>query len=1802
MDLPSGGSEGEKVGGPMLFPGSGTCPSPPDGGIGVSTVCAADLLPAPQPGDGKERPSLQRSTSLSAPLYFSLPVPLFPCAAPAHLPPPSTLSGLVSTADDFASWGVALESLAAATFRASLLELLHSAYLPSRPRLMWRRVKRRLRGDGECWGEAESAEGCERQAREKEGTAGASHEGGKRGPGERRLSGHCDEGDGPGAVLSRSVRSPAVPPEKATECGLEPETECGAMWGRNGGRKVTEMMKRRELLLEDVCSRFFLWFYVDVSRKMITDGLSLARRRLPVDWVYRHYGTLLTMPECHFDIYPPYCIPIAHERTASFLGDMEGKEGSPAQCRTPVSSDSLSEVSDSSQEAEPEEDGGETLPPEASSASLEDSLVDLTKRSFPEEADEAVREEVPAKDAQDSGVEALPHIEVETSSGVHTPEDSVESGVSDVAHCSPSNRHAASLEALLPSSSEAGCDSRLSPAELSTTELHDEDSDAGDTGNSFPLSGACPAPGAPVPLSAGPSVLENSPASPLGAAEPCAASDVSPRTDAGTPSRLPFAVSPVAKKRTSSPIHTNGEVSPQLFSRRSESGSPWSSRTCRASVLSEAFDSSKKDELAYSLSRIRQVSSYSPVFSPSYADFRDLRAAVSRGDQDACAPPQQPATAEDSSRTSCASQTAAEQCPENLTDGASGDSSTGSDAEEPREDDKDDFLIVLSESEAEETERMHQLAATMRRSLQTKGRASPRNEGAEGRETARAAEAEAGAKRPGNLGRSGEPVAVPVKKGNRESLSSRTRMAQEHASEEAEEQEEDNQPIVERTGEVEERLLQEETVHGARSNEETATRLPADAGSAVASASNEESRIEEPHGERKRARSKGKRDSGLAAGCRRSARLSSAAREKSAVRGVEREARGRAGCMDSEKREGGEFVANEGAAGAEPFFPSSSEEKLGDSAERRGRVARRTGTDRKASSRNVLLRRKSGEGAACGAGRGESLPEGAHHETFHAVPYRARKRRKTHERVVPEIAEDEERHESSRDAKDMETPQRSQERKREERRRRLSNGRDGGEVPVGDGGFLAAGEDVEKLGKSPRSDFERETDSEAHQDTRGGSRGSSRGPEKTRFLEKDDSLGVASPERHEKVSWLGTDSDEDGENRDSSPATSKRTVDLLSPPPSPAMSCRQDAERGARPSVSLAVSTVSGRLEGDVGQPVKDEPRAHVAGSLACELESTEDRQEPPGEGPVAVAAGRTRPLFSRFPREAHAPFSSDRDSGALKASALQAQMMEIFGGSASQASQARKSCESVPALEGEGRKREDAESRRLSTLGASAPVDLWSQYESERAQTERLSSETEDASFSVSPRREDPEEAPARAEAGEARRELGGKSEEREEAGRRSAETERDLGAEEQRERIHEETRIPRFRGYRLHTSGRFLRGSGPFAQRYLQEVDARLEAIETQLAAAKAATETHRAWGRVPSFARLPRRSVAPGLEPPSFPRSDDESPEALETSPRERRPRCAVETPHRACTERAEVSLERSPDTDSEVEQSGGERTPQLAEFDQNPGRERRESGLSGLPWASREGAFPTADHVGIDDVDQEGDASETRLHRGTLRMRSDQEAASPCARGKGGGKSLYQGRGIRTGLQRRQPVSSTRREGSPVSLATRQTLGGLPGARGGGGFGKSGAAPRAAHAAPRAFGRGPSTEAGREAAVRSRSLRGGVAASRGVSTPGARAAGSTRLGDIAPFGRSQREVGKAETHAPAPDACRPKRSAPLPRVALFATQREQKQAKAHGPLRETQPTRRGVSPAANARLPHATKRVGSAAGGTPAKTGV
>ncbi|PHJ22846.1 hypothetical protein CSUI_003296 [Cystoisospora suis] len=241
----------------------------------------------PQVPRSEERGS-PRHWSAFCPFYFSLPLPLFPCSAPKVAPPPSSLAPIVCAADDFALWNVSLESLTSATFRASLLELLHTAYLPARPRTMWRRVKKRLRLDEECWGEAPFLTGNHAYGPLFQGGLGSSS----------------------GSLAGGRPRFPS---------GRHLHTT-GA-YAHKSGTLLSDAEVVRELLIEDVCSRFFLWFYVDVTRKVIEDGRSLASRSLPRDWIYRHYGILLSLPDCHFGIYPPYCIPAAQARVLSVAED-----------------------------------------------------------------------------------------------------------------------------------------------------------------------------------------------------------------------------------------------------------------------------------------------------------------------------------------------------------------------------------------------------------------------------------------------------------------------------------------------------------------------------------------------------------------------------------------------------------------------------------------------------------------------------------------------------------------------------------------------------------------------------------------------------------------------------------------------------------------------------------------------------------------------------------------------------------------------------------------------------------------------------------------------------------------------------------------------------------------------------------------------------------------------------------------------------------------------------------------------------------------------------------------------------------------------------------------------------------------------------------------------------------------------------------------------------------------------------------------------------------------------------------------
>ncbi|KEP61101.1 UNVERIFIED_CONTAM: hypothetical protein HHA_251560 [Hammondia hammondi] len=1725
MDLQPGGSEGEEAcGGGSTHLGCGT---------EAPSVGRVDSLH--EAGSGEEDRQKPPQTPLSAPLYFSLPLPLFPCAAPSHFPAPATLSSLVSTAEDFACWGVSLESLAAATFRASLLELLHTAYLPSRPRLMWRRVKRRLRADGACWG-SEAAEDCGREPRRREEATESVCAGGTLGAGSR-LHGHCFGDDGGGS------------PEKEGNGGSGPENEYGESWGRCEGCKVTEMMKQRELLLEDVCSRFFMWFYVDASRKMIADGLSLARRRLPVDWVYRHYGTLLNLPDCHFDVYPPYCIPISHERTTSSLGDVESEDAS-SVFQSPAS-DSLSEVSDAPQEAEPEEDG-EASSSEASPVSPVDNRADVSVKRKPEEACGATVEESQVENTGDSAIEARTHTQDETSgvhkhadpvlSGVHTPEDPVDSAVADEERCSLSR-----LADAVSSFSESVCAPHGEASELRATASHEEDSDVGNTENSFPLSGACPASCDPADSSAVASSVQIASSS-RGASEFVAAPGFSPPVGGAgaSPSRSSSVSSPASERRISSPLpQASGEaVTPGLLRRRTELASPCSFPRCRPSDFSALLDSPRRDELSDTPNGSRQIHPLGSVFSPSYADFSDLRAAVSREqEQSALSPADEgpvgplPASPPSCDGTFLAGQASPETPRDELLreaphaagqeddqaegqerdqeedhDGEQeeGDSSTGSVAStgtevETREEEKEDFLVVLSESDSEEGERMQQLAATMRRSLQMKGRASVDLETARPSEETEAeiSEASAGLRHERRSRRGSEAPFLRTKNGG-ESPSRRTKAAAENETEEAEDQE-GGLPIMERRGDNEEGPLEEEQVGEEHVNGETESNTLDELGADIESACSGELGLEGGFVEKSRRKGKQRRRSGLAVQLRRSARVSGAARDKSASRDAEREVAGRLGCIDSEKREAGGDSEDEGGR-AGSFLPSSSENVGGSEEEGRERVAALSKTRRRSSRLTAVYRHPEARDAVSADGGSVSQREEAHAETGYTVSTRASKRRKTnekHEHVSPDGPE-----ERRQDAAAL---------TREEiHRRRLTVGEREKEGRACEEGV---GEDAEASSRAT-------TDQQ-------------RG-----FLERD-SLDVVAPQRYfgEEPAWLGTDSEE---NSDSSPATSKRTVDLLSPPPSPPLSRPSSLTRAAVSLPSRVETLPSHPEETTEANKGGKRPRASPVGG--AEVEETAERVT------SEVGVGRTRPLFPRFSL-AHTPTTAacrgGMGQGALRASSLQAQMKEIFG---PEPSQIRRGFASAR----RGTREETGESGdtpQASTLQAPG-VDLGVQHQSsDSAPAECLLSRTkEHASVSAFPSCEAaPEERVEEerveetvAETVEEERELRGKREEEGLRGDAGMEGDRRLEAAEQRERRQAATKIPRFSGYsRLQNSGKLLRGNRQFAQRYLEAVDARLEAIETQLAAAKFTTDSHRPWRRPSSFGRLCTHfEEAKPLNPTETVFLGNSTSSA------------GGDPPQRACRTGEDISVEPEREAEGDEDRRVGEETPQLAST-----LESVESGVSSA-LQLQGGVSSQPSQKGRPPNEKQGKAgSENGVPRGRLmpavasphrNAHAEDREKAPCRPTPGAG----------TGLQKRRPLTSATREASPFGPNRPEPR--LPGARPGV-LGKP-RAPPPAHAP--AAGRGA-----------------GAAASRGVCTPGAHAASAARSRSGGASGRGLSEkafLGTAETPAAgSADASRQKRTPPLPRVALLARRREEKLAPSRGAhergkaARETRAPRGGDS---------------------------
>ncbi|KFG57672.1 hypothetical protein TGRUB_251560 [Toxoplasma gondii RUB] len=1721
MDLQPGGSEGEEArGGGSTRLGCGT---------ETASVGTVDSLHEAGSGEGERQKPLQ--TPLSAPLYFSLPLPLFPCAAPSHFPAPSTLSGLVSTAEDFASWGVSLESLAAATFRASLLELSHTAYLPSRPRLMWRRVKRRLRADGLCWG-AEAAEDCGRKPGGREEATERVGAGGTRGAG-TRLHGHCFE-DGRGGS-----------PEKEKNGGSGRENEFWESWGRSEGCEVTEMMKQRELLLEDVCSRFFMWFYVDASRKMITDGLSLARRRLPVDWVYRHYGALLNLPESHFDVYPPYCIPISHERTTSSLGDVESEDAS-SVFQSPAS-DSLSEVSDAPQEAEPEGDG-EAASSEASLVSPADNRAEVSLKRKPEEAGGATAEEIQVEDTGGSAIEAPTHTQDETSgvqkpadsvlSDVHTPEDPMDSGVAGEERCSLS-----SLVDAASSSSESVCDPHGEASKLHATDSHEEDSDVGDTENSFPLSGACPARCDPVDSSAVASSVENASSS-RGASDFVATPGFSPSVDgAGTsPFGSSSVSSPPSERRISSPLpQASGEaLTPDLLRRGTEMASPCSFPRRRPSDFSALLDSPRRDELSDTPSGSRQIHPVGSVFSPSYADFSDLRAAVSREQEQSTLSPadEGPAGPLPASPPSCdGTLLAGQESPdaprdELLSEGPraadqkddqeegqernqeeeydgeqeEGDSSTGSVAStgtevETREEEKDDFLVVLSESEFEEGERMQQLAATMRRSLQMKGCASvDADAGRSSEETeAEVSAGSAGLLQEQSSRRSCEAFFLRTKNGG-ESTSGKTKAAEENETEDAADQEGDL-PIVERSEDKEEGPLEEEQVGEEHVNEETESNMPDELGADIETACSGELRLEGGFVEKSRRRGKQRRRSGLSVQPRRSARVSGAAREKSASRDA-----GRLGCVDSEKREAGGDSEDEGGR-AGLFLPSSSENVDDSEEEGRERVAALSKTRRRSSRLSVVYRQSAARNAVGTDGGSVCEREEAHAETGYAVLTRASKRRKTnekHEHIAPDVPE--------------ERTEVAAARTREEIHRRRSTV---GVRETEDGACEAGAGDEAEVASRSTTDQQRG------------------------FLESD-SVDVVAPQRHfgEEPAWLGTDSEEDS---DSSPATSKRTVDLLSPPPSPPQLSRPS-------SLPRAAASPPSRVENLPSHPEKTteaskggkRPRASPGGGT--EVEETAERIT------TEVGAGPTRPLFPRFSL-AHTPTTAacrgGMGQGTLRASSLQAQMKEIFG---SEPSQIRRSFASAR----QGTSEETGESGdtpQASTLHASG-VDLGVQHQSsDSTPAECLLSRTEEhASVSAFPRCEAAPEGRGEeerveeivVETVEEERELRGEREEEGLRGDAAMKGDRRLEAVEQRGMRQAETKIPRFPGYsRLQNSGKLLRGNRQFAQRYLEAVDARLEAIETQLAAAKLTTDSHRPWRRPSSFGRLCTHSEeAKPLKSTATVSVGNSSSSA------------AGDTPQRACRTREDISVEPEREAEGGDDRRIGEAFPQLASTLESaesgvPATLQFQGGCSSQP--SQKGRTPseTQDKAGPGHCAPRGRPmpAVASSHRDA---HTEDRRKAPCRPTPG----------ARTGLQKRRPPTSATREASPFGANRPQPR--LPGARPGV-LGKP-RAPPAEHAP--AAGQGA-----------------GAAASRGVCTPGAHAASAGRSGSGGANGRGLSEkafLGTAETPAPdSADASRQKRTPPLPRVALLARRREEKLAPPGGAddrgkaRRETRAPRAGDS---------------------------
>ncbi|PFH31461.1 hypothetical protein BESB_028960 [Besnoitia besnoiti] len=1433
-------------------------PRPADGGAARESFSGSEEC------DPVRKDQMPRhAAAVSSPLYFSLPLPLFPCSAPSQLPPVSALSGLVSTAEDFAAWGVSLESLAAATFRASLLELMHTAYLPSRPRLMWRRVKRRLRADAGCWRAAEADGSCAPDA------CG----------GRNRLEGDLFDAKNslnPSTswMASHSAKSEssdggAGVRDDAHRDGLHQTDENVDPWARHDRRRVTETDRRRELLMEDVCSRFFLWFYVDVSRKLITDGLSLARRTLPVDWVYRHYGTFLSLPECHFDIYPQYCIPMAQENSASSVGDFEMDGDAAFDRRATASSSSGSDLSDTA------DDG---LEEEAEELGL-DKAVELASGSL-------------------QGAPTGP--QNSTCLGDEAP------GESDVR----ASEVALERRAGAGGTQTSGIRSQLSAVSVAADVLRAEPGDADSLHDAPDASLSRPA------------------ARGLAAStrSPRAAAPSSPfvRAEAGG---LPAAQKEPALSHAGAPS-PRGVVPAE---QRSASSSPCLFRTCQTPEAADAFDDicNGDGDAAHGPAGPAHVSSSQNSASLlSGAAYRAENDNRKRGDRGPSGHASNPPQASSSRAAHAKGGTAAAvEAPQEEAEGEGVDAAeeeAGGVASAPSPGDglgpkthpsgeKDDFLVVLSEGEDEASARIQMLAATMRRSLQEKVQLLLDEEEEDSKAvTARVSDEERSLHSGDERDSLREAEEMPRSRTSSAASSSHRKGS---AAGSAAPSDEDQGESAKASGAEEEEAIQEgecgstdHEMNEARDDVEASekaevaeraaeARRSADGGSQARHSDSNDGKTEEPAYKTKTSRRARRRGRGSVplSGTRKSSRLNPKFRENAETCEVEEGSD--AALSDAGGRREGE--AFESAAERSAALPPKTEATAGaeDSRETRGAPATRMPAHR-ASARKSAERKSVESEPRAETSEGEFHVEEEARVEPNEHPRKRRRRRRSRRSRRGDLANiQESEHEPDRRAPSEEETGGDHDPGKDERndlppeRAPRETGEEDGES-----GMLVD-EAPEERGRQ-RCPAEAASEEEASEEPRAttkqrrrraksvgrpkskkrmsaGSRASSRGASRTKefrgALRKKDidasrDIGAQDVDVGLSDNSVYGDNGSDADDAESS-------CDL------------PDSSEASRNLVSFAASAPNE----EKGTSVESEEatRLHAAGV------GDEDKGEE--DSAASSTEPRRSSFLSRLSSEVQTTSLSAHAGGqeagtVLKASALQVQMAAIFGPSRAPQATSGGDRFAVASPLGGDRRREAVERdrRRLSHLGGggSALIDLWSQqYEQDQAErpdspqpesatdeeeavtTPPLSSLHADGEIAAAgdERRGDPEEA-SRKRSAHAETPRRSRGVERGAETKRGEDREAKMGGARKNEPKGPsvETRIPTFRGRFLWSRpGRFLSENKSFARRFLESVDARLEAIEAQLAATKTASETRPpVWGRSPSLSlRAPTASEQRG-----------------------------------------------------------------------------------------------------------------------------------------------------------------------------------------------------------------------------------------------------------------------------------------------------------------------------------------------------